>query len=207
MMKMLKSLRQEVMMKIAGWSISTVLRRKDSSWVQVIYTVSSGIWTQVSLSIQTTRVIQVLPICHLKMAKVQYNLSQESKDSTPRAAQNSWELITFQSWLCGPNYPWKNKVMELRGAYCNNKRTRALFYSLKRMARRAPIREPEHWISTTSFLQTHRQEKDKKGNGIIEYCLIILDMDVDSHTSKPFYKLRSFRKFCDAILGCWVTWE
>ena len=55
---------------------------------------------------------------------MRYNLShQESKGSTPRAAHNLnlLELRTFQSSFYGPNYSWKNKVMERNILYQDNK--------------------------------------------------------------------------------------
>ena len=102
------------------------------------------------------KVIEVLLCYHLKMAKVQYNLSQENKGSTPRAAHNPNlpDSMAIQSWFYGPNCSWKNKVMKLRGTYYCTKITRALFY-LKRMTRRrAPVRE-----TATSFLQTKKSRK------------------------------------------------
>ena len=66
--------------------------------VQGTHAASSDTRMQVLLSIPTAKVTQAL-LHHLKMARARCNLSQESKDSAPRAAQNpnSLELTTHQS--------------------------------------------------------------------------------------------------------------
>ena len=121
------------------------------------------------ISMLATKVIQVLPSCHLKMAKVRYyNPSQWNKYSIPRAAHNLnlFESMTYQSSSHGPKCSWwKKKVMRLRGTYCT-KTTRVLFF-LKRMATRASGKRTQA-LNIHYFFLIDRIEK---GNEIIKYCL------------------------------------